>query len=46
MANKRPKTLANKGLSGTLCFDKNASATPLQHGMEKREKEWLQVAMK
>ena len=31
MANKCPETLGNKGLSGTLCFDENVSATLLQH---------------
>jgi len=35
MANKCPETLGNKGLSGILCFDKNASATLLQLAMEK-----------
>jgi len=35
MANKCPKTLGNKGLSGILCFDENVSATLLQRAMEK-----------
>jgi hypothetical protein len=30
LANKCPKTLANTGLSGILCFGKNVSATLLQ----------------
>ena len=33
MANKCPKTLGNKGLSGIFCFGENASATLLQHVM-------------
>ena len=31
LAYKGPETLGNKGLSGTLCFDENGSATFLQH---------------
>ena len=30
LAYKCPETLGNKGLSGILCFDENASATLLQ----------------
>jgi hypothetical protein len=35
MANKCPKTLGNKGLSGIFCFDETASATLLQRAIEK-----------
>ena len=38
MANKCPKTLGNKGLSGILCFDETASATLLQLATEKVQK--------
>ena len=31
MANKCPKTLGNKGLSGIYAIKKNTSATLLQH---------------
>ena len=31
LAYKCPETLGNKGLSGTLRFDENATATLLQH---------------
>ena len=33
LADKCPKTLANKGLSGILCFGENASATLLRHAV-------------
>ena len=38
MANKCPKTLGNKGLSGIYAILKNVSATLLQHVMEKLRK--------
>ena len=38
MAELCPETLGNKGLSGTLCFDENGSATFLQHESEKVQK--------
>ena len=45
MANKCPKTLGNKGLSGTYAIKKNTSATLLQLAMLKSAKrnscKWL-----
>ena len=38
MAYKCPKTLGNKGLSGTLCFEESDAATLLQHAIVKAQK--------
>ena len=38
MAYKCPETLGNKGLSGTLRFNENASATLLQRASKKVQK--------
>ena len=38
MANKCPKSLGNKGLSGIYAIWENAAATLLQLGMEKAQK--------
>jgi len=39
MANKCPKTLANKGLSGIYAIWENTAATLLQQVKKKRKKE-------
>ena len=46
MANKCPKTLGNKGLSGISAIDENALQHFCNTQYKKREEEWLQVAFK